>query len=186
MTHQISARSTPVFTIGHSNRSLDGFIALLREHSVELVVDVRRLPGSDRYPHFNADSLERSLANHSINFARVPPLTGRRPVSTTVPFEVNGWWENRSFHNYADHALSTEFQEGLAELQRLGSEHRTVVMCAEAVWWRCHRRIISDHLIASSTPVSHVLGPGQFEEARMSEGAQLGPGGRVVYPARRE
>src|SRR5690625_1132109 len=99
------------FTIGHSNRSLVEFSALLEESAVELVVDVRRLPGSSKHPQFDEDALGGTLSETGIGLVRSPALTGRRPVSRTVPFEVNAWWQNRSFHNYADHALSEEFAD---------------------------------------------------------------------------
>ncbi|MGO1765264.1 MAG: DUF488 domain-containing protein, partial [Brevibacterium yomogidense] len=127
------------FTVGHSDRSLEEFLGLLEENAVELVVDVRRLPGSSKHPQFDQDALSASLAGTGIGMIRSPALTGRRPVSKTVAFEANAWWQNRSFHNYADHALSDEFHEALEELRSWGAEKRVAVMCAEAVWWRCHR-----------------------------------------------
>lgn len=182
MARMIIEDQTPVLTIGHSTRSSDEFLALLAEHAVELVVDVRKLPGSSRYPQFNADALSASLAEHHIEFTRLEPLTGRRRVNKAVPFEVNGWWANRSFHNYADHALSPEFRLGLEELKRLGASRRAAVMCAEAVWWRCHRRIIADYLFAAGTAVLHVLGPGESAPAELSAGARLEAAGGVTYP----
>lgn len=170
------------FTIGHSNRTFEEFLELLQASEIDLVVDVRKLPGSDRYPQFNADELASALSENSIDFRRAEQLTGRRPVSKDVRFEVNGWWQNRSFHNYADHALSEEFAEGLAELCEWGNSHRVAIMCSEAVWWRCHRRIIADHLLANDEPVRHILGPRNIDEAKLSEGAQIGDGGFVTYP----
>lgn len=171
------------FTVGHSNRSLEEFLELLTENAVDLVVDVRRLPGSSKHPHFDEDALGASLSEVGVDFARSPGLTGRRPVSRAVPFDVNGWWQNRSFHNYADHALSEEFREALEELRVQGQEHRAAVMCAEAVWWRCHRRIIADHLLARVDAVHHIMGPGQTTEAKLSDGAVVADGG-VTYPER--
>ena len=120
------------FTVGHSNRSLEEFLELLEENEVDLVVDVRRLPGSSKHPHFDEDALGASLREVGVELVRSPGLTGRRPVSKTIPFEVNAWWQNRSFHNYADHALSEEFRDALEELRSWGSEKRVAVMCAEA------------------------------------------------------
>jgi uncharacterized protein (DUF488 family) len=174
----------PFFTVGHSNRELGEFIELLEQHEVESLVDVRRLPGSTRYPQFNADALEASLADRGIAFRRSEGLTGRRPVSREVPFETNAWWQNRSFHNYADHALGREFANALLELRGAGSERRTAVMCSEAVWWRCHRRIIADHLLAAGEEVRHILGPGRSDPAELSAGAVIGAEGEVSYPAR--
>ncbi|WP_017612516.1 DUF488 domain-containing protein [Nocardiopsis salina] len=176
-----------LFTVGHSNRTLAEFTGLLQEHGVALVVDVRKLPGSARHPQFDEDTLTGTLADLGITLQRAEELTGRRPVSKDVPFEVNAWWQNRSFHNYADHALSEGFAHALALLREWGHAHPTAVMCAEAVWWRCHRRIIADHLLARGEDVFHVLGPGRGEPARLSPGAVVGRGddGLVTYPGGR-
>lgn len=171
------------FTIGHSNRELNEFTDLLRENAIEQVVDVRKLPGSSKYPQFNEDALSASLGERGVTLVRVDALTGRRPASRTIPFEVNAWWQNRSFHNYADHALSPEFEDALALLRGLGSARRTAVMCSEAVWWRCHRRIIADHLLAANERVTHILGGAQTHVAELSTGAVVDDNHRVTYPA---
>ncbi|GGO65747.1 hypothetical protein GCM10010910_23620 [Microbacterium nanhaiense] len=175
--------SEPVFTIGHSTRPLDDFLALLAASEIDVVVDVRKLPGSRRYPHFDADALSGSLREAGIAYERIPSLTGRRPVSRDVPFETNAWWQNRSFHNYADHALSSEFREGLAGLRAASAERRIALMCSEAVWWRCHRRIIADQLLAHGAEVRHILGEDHTDAATLSAGAVVGPGRLVTYPA---
>jgi uncharacterized protein (DUF488 family) len=177
---------TPIFTIGHSNRSLEEFTALLLEAGVEALVDVRRLPGSRKYPHFNDDVLAAELPAHGISYRRAEGLTGRRNVSRTVPFEVNGNWRNRSFHNYADHALGEEFERTLQELVDAAQHTPTVLMCSEAVWWRCHRRLIADHLLAAGREVCHIMGPGQITPAKLTEGAVVGEDGKVRYPAEEE
>ena len=100
-----------------------------------------------------------------------------------MPFAINGWWENRSFHNYADHALSEEFKQALTKLREQGSAQRAAVMCSEAVWWRCHRRIIADHLLAHDDQVHHILGVDHVDPAQLSRGAVIGPDGTVTYPA---
>ena len=173
----------PIFTIGHSNRPLDEFLELLQESAIEQVADVRKLPGSNKYPQFNNDALEASLAENGIKLIRLEGLTGRRPVSKDVPFEVNAWWENRSFHNYADHALSGEFHEALAAVRSAAA--RTALMCSEAVWWRCHRRIIADHLLARGGEVLHILGRNQVKQAELSQGAVIGVDHEVTYPGAR-
>ena len=155
---------------------------MLEENAVTHLVDVRRLPGSNRYPHFNADSLADALAEHDIGFTRLEGLAGRRPVSKDIAFEVNAWWENRSFHNYADHALSDDFAAAFNELRDIGRQRSTAIMCAEAVWWRCHRRIIADHLLATEHDVHHIMGPGQLTPATLSAGATVKSDGTVVYP----
>ncbi|WP_309130714.1 DUF488 domain-containing protein [Brevibacterium sp.] len=170
------------FTIGHSNRSIEEFIELLRESDIDLVVDVRRLPGSKKYPQFNEDSLAQSLTEADIGLRRAQGLTGRRNVSKEIPFEVNAWWKNRSFHNYADHALSDEFRASLDELRTWGESARPAVMCSEAVWWRCHRRLIADNLLARELSVEHILGKGQVKPAELSAGAVIDDDGSVTYP----
>lgn len=172
----------PFFTIGHSTRSLEEFTELLTSNAVTHVLDVRKLPGSSKYPQFNEDALGLSLKERDIALIRFEALTGRRPVSQGVPFEVNGWWENRSFHNYADHALSTEFRDAVEEVRREGATQRIALMCAEAVWWRCHRRIISDHLLARGDDVVHILSKGQVKRAELSDGAVIHSDHAVTYP----
>lgn len=172
----------PVLTMGHSTRTLAEILDLLRENHVALVVDVRRLPGSRRYPWVDSEPFAASLAEAGIDYRWEQELTGRRPVSREVPLEVNAWWQNRSFHNYADHALSPQFADAVTALQRRATQQRAVLLCSEAVWWRCHRRIIADHLLARQTPVVHILGPGHVEPASLSAGAVVGAS--VTYPAR--
>lgn len=173
----------PIYTVGHSNRSGEEFREILVAAGVELVVDVRRLRGSARYPQFDADALEASLGAGGIGLCASPGLTGRRPRDSSVDPLLNGWWENRSFHNYADHALTAEFAEALSGLHESAAGVSVAVMCAEALWWRCHRRIIADHLLAAGVPVLHLMALGRNEEARLSDGAVVGPGGLVTYPA---
>ena len=171
-----------LLTIGHSNRSLNEFTDLLTDTGTEVVVDVRRLPGSNRHPQFNADTLEADLDDVGIELRRLDGLTGRRPVSRTVAFDTNAWWQNRSFHNYADHCLSEEFRTDLATVIDWSRTARCTLMCSEAVWWRCHRRLIADHLLARQLPVSHILGPGHIDAAKLSEGAEVDSDGVLTYP----
>ncbi|GAA1406242.1 hypothetical protein AUR04nite_06590 [Glutamicibacter uratoxydans] len=170
----------PVFTIGHSNLSGEDFTALLLEQRIDTVLDVRKLRGSAKFPQFNADQLEQRLAADSIALRCDPDLAGRRPVSKTVPFERNAWWQNRSFHNYADYAMGQQFADALQRVLELSREHRVALMCAEALWWRCHRRIIADHLLARGQRVIHVVGS-SAADAALSAGAVPGP--PLSYPA---
>jgi uncharacterized protein (DUF488 family) len=124
-----------------------------------------------------------ALAASGVGYRHIAALGGLRGRKRDVPEEVNGFWQNRSFHNYADYAMSEEFRSGLSDLRRLGHEMPSAIMCAEAVWWRCHRRIIADYLIAVGEPVFHILGPGRVEQARMTDAARLGPDGTLTYPA---
>ncbi|MFL6843409.1 MAG: DUF488 family protein [Allosphingosinicella sp.] len=173
----------PIFTIGHSTRTIEEFVALLRAGGVGTVVDIRSVPRSRTNPQFNPDSLAEALAPFRIAHTRIAALGGLRKRSPEVPPEVNGYWSNRSFHNYADHALSAEFRAGLAELEALAGERRCAIMCAEAVWWRCHRRIVADYLLSEGLEVFHLMGEGRVEPAKMSPGAVRAADG-LRYPAR--
>lgn len=171
-----------IVTVGHSTHPLDEFVALLQGAEVTEIADVRRLPGSNRYPWFNEDALAHSLADSEIGYRRIPQLTGRRTRQRDVSDEVNGIWRNRSFHNYADYALGDEFAAGLDELISAAAHGRVAVMCSEAVWWRCHRRIIADHLLACEIEVVHLMPDGRLDKARLTPGAVVDRG-RVEYPA---
>ncbi len=173
----------PFFTIGHSTRPVSEFVDLLRIGEVEIVIDVRKVPGSRRNPQYNEETLAEALAEYQVGYRRIAPLGGLRGRRREVPQEVNGWWENQSFHNYADYALSQEFRTGLDELVLLGRERRTAIMCSEAVWWRCHRRLIADQLIAAGETVFHLMDRARAEPARLSTGASLADG-VLTYPAR--
>jgi uncharacterized protein (DUF488 family) len=169
------------FTIGHSTRTIETFVALLQSADVQLVVDVRTVPRSRRVPQFNADALAGALAPFGIGYERIRELGGLRGRQRNVPTEVNALWNNKSFHNYADYALTEEFRSGLARLRELGHARTCAVMCAEAVWWRCHRRIIADYLLAAGEAVFHIMEGNRIEPARLTPGAQVGADG-VTYP----
>jgi len=171
----------PLFTIGHSTRSLEEFLALLREAGVRLLVDVRAIPRSRTNPQFNIDTLPGALAAAGVEYRHVPALGGRRGRSKEIPPETNAFWENDSFHNYADYALTPDFGQALQDLRAESRERACALMCSEAVWWRCHRRIIADHLVAAGEDVRHILSAGKIEPARLTEGAAV-RGGTVLYP----
>ena len=171
------------FTIGHSTRSLDEFIALLRNAGVQRVVDVRAFPRSRSHPQFNGTTLPDALLSVHLSYEHVAALGGRRGKSSTIPPQVNGFWTHRSFHNYADYAMSPAFRAALGHLIALGHEYACAIMCSEAVWWRCHRRIIADYLMAQGEAVLHILGPGHVDAARLTLGAVVQPDGTVTYPA---
>src|SRR4051794_4745122 len=171
------------FTIGHSNRRIEEFVALLRASRVRLLVDVRTVPHSRANPQFNADELAGSVSDRQLRYHRIAALGGLRGRKRDVPEDVNAWWQNQSFHNYADYAMSAEFRTGLRELRELGHAMPCAVMCAEAVWWRCHRRIISDYLLAAGEAVFHILGANHVEPAEISTAAKPGPDGSLTYPA---
>jgi len=172
----------PFFTIGHSNRRIEAFVDLLREPGIERVVDVRKMPMSRANPQFNKDALADVLAACRISYTHMPALGGLRGKVPDLPAGINGFWENRSFHNYADYALSAAFQEGLRHLIEEGRRWRSAIMCSEAVWWRCHRRLIADDLIARGETVFHIM-EGRLERAQLTRGAVVRLDGSVVYPA---
>jgi uncharacterized protein (DUF488 family) len=172
----------PFFTIGHSNRSLPEFTDLLAERDIRMVADVRKMPMSRSNPRFNKVVLAEALAARQVSYEHMATLGGLRGKPSGVSPDVNGLWRNGSFHNYADYALSAPFHAGLAHLLEQGRERRCAIMCSEAVWWRCHRRIIADHLIARGEAVFHIMGPGRLEPARLTPGAVV-HSGSVVYPA---
>lgn len=142
-----------VWTIGHSTRSIDEFIAVLAAYEIECVADVRRFPGSRRLPQFASDALAQSLAASGIAYTWIAPLGGRR---RPIPDSPNTGWRHSAFRAYADHVDTEEFAEGLAELLDVAYGARTAIMCAEVLWWRCHRRIISDVLTFLGATVIHI------------------------------
>jgi uncharacterized protein (DUF488 family) len=157
-------------------------VDVLRTGQVELVVDVRTVPRSRTNPQYNFDVLPAELRQFQVGYERIAELGGLRGRSQDVAPEVNGFWENQSFHNYADYALSGEFERGLEQLMSIAAERRTAIMCAEAVWWRCHRRIIADYLMLRGCTVIHLMGKGRSEPAKMTSAAR-DRGGKLVYPA---
>jgi uncharacterized protein (DUF488 family) len=172
----------PFFTIGHSTRPVTEFVDLLKGAQIAFVVDVRSVPRSRTNPQYNRDVLPETLARSAIQYEHMAALGGLR-ARQDVPPDVNAFWQNQSFHNFADYALTRAFQSGLARLRALGHERRCAIMCAEAVWWRCHRRIIADYLIAAGESVFHIVGAGRIEPARMTEAAKTCADGSLVYGA---
>lgn len=169
----------PLFTIGHSTRELDGFIELLRTHGIDRIVDVRRYPGSRRYPHFGSEALQRSLRDAGIDYRHAPDLGGRRRPAPDSP---NRYWRNDSFRAYADYMATPEFRSALERLLADAAEAPTAIMCAEAVPWRCHRNLISDAVFASGTEVRHVIDATPAQPHTLNEGARARADGTLVYP----
>lgn len=170
-----------LFTVGHSTRSIDEFVDIVRGGAVQRIVDVRTLPRSRTNPQFNGDSLGQTLAPYQLGYRPIAALGGRRGRSKSVEPSVNAWWTHQSFHNYADYALSADFAAGLDELLALAEEQPTAIMCSEAVWWRCHRRIIADYAMLRGLSVRHLMAAGRIEEARMTPSARVGEG-KLTYP----
>jgi uncharacterized protein (DUF488 family) len=173
----------PFFTIGHSNHGIEEFIALLRSADVERVADIRKMPRSRANPQFNQDTLPDALSPFQVSYEHIAALGGLRGKTPAAAPQINAFWENKSFHNYADYALTADFRAGLERLRADGKERRCAVMCAEAAWWRCHRRIVADYLIALGEEVFHIMGKGRIELARLTEGARMQPDGSIHYPA---
>jgi uncharacterized protein (DUF488 family) len=172
----------PICTIGHSTRSIVEFVELLKVGSVGMVVDIRKTPRSRTNPQFNIDALPDALSAWQIGYFRIQELGGRRTKSRTVPPEVNGFWTNQSFHNYADYALSGAFRSGLSQLKQLSLQRRLAIMCSEAVWWRCHRRFVADYLLYDGRDVFHLMDPARADVASMTPAARA-DGASLVYPA---
>lgn len=167
-----------VFSIGHSSRGFDEFLALLRAHGVTQVADVRRLPGSRRHPQFGRDTLPDALRQSQITYFHLPELGGLRRPRAGSP---NTGWQNRSFQGYADYMATPEFQQGLEQLLERAARRPTAMMCAEAVPWRCHRGLIADALVARGVPVEHILGRSQSQQHTLRPWACVDRG-HITYP----
>jgi|SRR5579862_4850724 uncharacterized protein (DUF488 family) len=175
-----------IWTIGHSTRPVAELVELLRQAEVTLLVDIRSVPRSRTNPQFNREVLPPALAAAGIAYRHLPALGGLRGRQKGVR-SSNLLWRSEAFRNYADYAASsTDFRAGLRELIDLAADRRSAIMCAEAVWWRCHRRIVSDYLIVSGLSVRHILGRGQIEAASLTPGAAPQPDGTILYPAAAE
>lgn len=163
--------TSPIFTIGHSTRPLAEFLDLLAEPRIECVVDVRRLPGSRAYPQYDAAALRASLRQAGIDYWHLAALGGLRRAAEAPAQADDAFWTNPSFRRYAAYAQTAAFAEGLQALEARAVEQRCTLMCAEAVWWRCHRRIIADYLLAHGRHVLHMMGPGKLVPATLTLGA---------------
>lgn len=172
-----------VFTIGHSTRTIDEFIALLRRVDVNLVADIRSIPRSRATPQFNIEALPGSLTTEGIEYRHLSALGGRRHRTKGAPRSTNVLWRVVAFRNYADYAQSAAFRVGLDELLALARTHRCAIMCAEAVWWRCHRRIFADYLLTRNVRVEHIVGRGRVTPAAITPGAIPMADGTLDYPS---
>jgi uncharacterized protein (DUF488 family) len=150
----MSEEELTVWTVGHSTRTLDEFLELLTANDIEALADVRRFPASRKHPHFNQDALRDSLSGIGVEYVPLPELGGRRRPR---PDSHNTVWRNESFRGYADYMETEGFRAGIKRLLELARRRRTAVMCAEAVWWRCHRSLIADYLKAGGVCVRHIL-----------------------------
>lgn len=166
-----------IWTVGHSTRSSREFSEILLEHRIQALVDVRSFPGSRRYPHFNKQELSQTVEANGILYFHNPQLGGRRRPS---PDSKNTAWKNASFRAYADHMESEEFKKGIADLLEISGEKRTVIMCAEALWWRCHRSLVADFLKAKGVEVIHILDAQHTEVHPYTSAARIVEG-RLSY-----
>jgi uncharacterized protein (DUF488 family) len=172
-----SSESRKIWTVGHSTRSGEEFGEILKAHGIEVLVDVRTYPGSRRYPQFNKDALDEWLSGLKIKYKHQPNLGGRR---TPRPDSHNTAWRNAQFRGYADHMETDAFKNGVRELLELAATRRVAIMCAEAVWWRCHRSLISDYLKAEGHKVIHILDEKKTEEHPFTSAARL-VNGKLSY-----
>ena len=168
-----------LWTIGHSTRALDDFLALLHSEGIQTLADVRRFPGSRRHPQFGRDALSDSLGKAGLSYIHFPTFGGRR--TKRIDSSQNAGWRVAAFAAYADYMLSEEFARAFEELSTLASQSRTAIMCAEALPWQCHRRLIADQFIAQGWRVCDIVGPNQIREHSLPPFAAV-VNGQVTYP----
>jgi uncharacterized protein (DUF488 family) len=150
-----------IYTIGHSTHPIEVFIGMLQSFDVALVADIRRFPGSRKYPHFNSEALNASLRTAGIGYVHMPELGGRRKP---LPDSHNTAWRNDAFRGYADYMETDDFKKAVAKLEDMARTQATAYMCSEAVWWRCHRALVSDYLKAAGWTVMHIMAAGKATE----------------------
>lgn len=166
-----------IYTIGHSTRSIEEFINMLASFAIQHLVDVRSYPGSRKYPHFNKEELEKSLPENGILYTHMVNLGGRRkPLAQSI----NNAWRNDSFKGYADYMMTDKFEDAVKDLEKLASSNRVAIMCSEAVWWRCHRSMISDWLKINGWQVHHIMQEGRSEEHPYTKPARIVEG-KLTY-----
>jgi len=169
-----------IWTIGHSTKSIDEFIAMLQSFNIQLVVDIRRFPGSKRYPHFNKDSLKISLAANNIEYTHIEALGGRRkPVADSH----NTGWRLAAFRGYADYMETDDFSRAVEELEVLASQRKVAYMCSEAVWWSCHRSLVSDYFKFNGWLVMHIMGVNKSDEHPYTKPARI-ENDKLAYTSR--
>jgi uncharacterized protein (DUF488 family) len=178
LRHKREAMST-IWTIGHSTRTIEDFLDLLREHRIEAIADVRRYPGSRRFPHFGQGALAATLADAGIDYVHFIELGGRRKAAPDSP---NTAWRSEAFRGYADFMMTAEFEAAIHKLLELAAERRTAILCAEAVWWRCHRGLVADRLKADGHEVLHITGAKAPELHPYTSAASI-VDGRLSYSA---
>jgi len=173
----MAAEGLTIWTVGHSNKTIDDFLTLLRAHNIELVADVRRFPGSRRYPHFGQEKLSEALNEKGIDYEHFEILGGRREPKKD---SENMAWRNEGFRGYADYMETPEFRSGIDQLRDRARRRRTAIMCAEALWWQCHRSMVADFLLSLGDEVLHILGTEKTEPHRYSSPARV-VNGKLTY-----
>lgn len=166
-----------IYTIGHSTHTMDDFIAMLQSFGISTLADIRHFPGSGKYPHFNKENLSVALKKSGINYIHLEDLGGRRKVRKD---SKNTRWRNESFRGYADYMETEAFEKGIEKLEAIALEQPTAYMCSEAVWWRCHRSMVSDYLKAKGWTVWHIMAVGKAEEHPYTSPARISRN-RVYY-----
>ncbi len=173
------AKPPKLFTIGHSTRTLEEFLAILHAHNIKTLVDVRTVPRSRRVPQFNTENLAESLPREHIKYLHLPTLGGLRKTRAD---SINTAWRNASFRGYADYMQTQKFDQGLSELIRIAKKSPTVIMCAEAVPWRCHRSLIADAMLARGWEVIDLFSESSAKPHKLTDFAKV-EGTQVTYPA---
>jgi uncharacterized protein (DUF488 family) len=177
-----STKDVRVFTIGHSNRSFEEFLPLLREFQIETVVDIRRYPSSRKFPHFNRETLRKLLNARGIDYVWLESLGGRRHEGKSDD-SPNMGLESAGFRNYADYMATGEFNKAVDELLTTAAVSRTAIMCAEKFYWKCHRRLLSDYLLGKGIEIIHIVEPGKTSSHKLTPGAVVAHGSAAVtYP----
>lgn len=171
-----------IFTIGHSTRTLEEFIKLLKNFNIKILADIRTYPGSKRFPHFNKEALQQTLSLHDIVYKHIPELGGRRKV---LKDSKNTAWKNDAFRAYADYMETEEFEKGIIGLEKTARELTTAYMCSEAVWWRCHRSLVSDYLKSKGWKVMHIMGENKSDEHPYTSPAKI-MNGLLSYAAEQQ
>jgi len=174
-------KTVRIFTIGHSNRSLEEFLQPLKEFEIQVIVDIRRYPGSRKFPHFNGEVLRKRLVAEGIEYLWLEALGGRRHTSKNTNSPNTGI-KSLGFRNYADHMITDEFYRTVQELISQAAKSSTAIMCAEKFYWKCHRRFLSDYLVAQGVDVEHIIDAVQISAHKLTTGAVITTEPSVIYP----
>jgi uncharacterized protein (DUF488 family) len=177
-----ASQKLKLFTIGHSSRTFDDFLSLLREFKISTLIDIRRFPGSRKFPHFNRQSLEATLPASGIEYLWLEDLGGRRS-GPAIAESCNPGLKSPGFRHYADYMQTEQFRLAVNQLLKIVFEKTVVIMCAEKLFWKCHRRLLSDYLVAHGINVEHIIDSGRPQSHKLSAGAVITPDLNVIYPS---